>query len=342
MVKPSNIRPNLIDYAKVITMFLVVYGHYVPFSDLEMGDNKIWHIVHVINIFHMPLFFYISGLLFKRKDFEAFFTSIKNTLLIPYLSISVICLIIGWMIYGFIGMFSISSVIRDGVGVATGGDFFSWGSLTFSGPLWFCYSLIIIKLIAHYTISSGKKVGGVILVSLIALYIGNLLPFRFDSSLVGFIFFITGYYSKKVLSILESNRWIEIPVILIGLALVYIDAFINIDFGSRQVMSVNAMYFGKSPLLFYIGAIGGTAVILAISKILSNFKCRAILICSNGMIAILGFQCLLFRIISKIITPSLSYTDSIMTSVVVFILCYLIILFSSRYAPFILGFRKLE
>ena len=73
-----NIRPNFIDFSKVLCMFLVIYGHYIPYLGLEMGDNFLWHTVHVINLFHMPLFFIsvvsylkkIVLIIFSTKEFK--------------------------------------------------------------------------------------------------------------------------------------------------------------------------------------------------------------------------------------------------------------------------------
>ena len=58
---PSH-RIEYLDIAKGIGMILVYIGHCrIP------GDNPLFQWIYS---FHMPLFFFISGLLFKRRDFS--------------------------------------------------------------------------------------------------------------------------------------------------------------------------------------------------------------------------------------------------------------------------------
>ena len=55
-------RIDFIDVAKGIAIFLVVYGH--------TYDGRNLHLF--IYSFHMPLFFFISGLLFKENKYANF------------------------------------------------------------------------------------------------------------------------------------------------------------------------------------------------------------------------------------------------------------------------------
>ena len=92
-------RPNYIDYAKVITMFLVIYGHYVPYMGLEMNDSTLWKSVHVINLFHMPLFFLLSGMCFnpeKIGNAMSLFRKVWKNLLLPYCVFVVIGKMLCW------------------------------------------------------------------------------------------------------------------------------------------------------------------------------------------------------------------------------------------------------
>lgn len=55
-----NQRINWIDYAKVLGMFLVIFGHTMQQPPLQQ--------VHIgIYSFHMPLFFFLSGFLYKQS-----------------------------------------------------------------------------------------------------------------------------------------------------------------------------------------------------------------------------------------------------------------------------------
>ena len=68
-------RITWVDNAKAIGIFLVVMGHFV---DVEIVKAYIYS-------FHMPLFFFLSGYLFTKKDtFNIFLKKKFNTLVIPY------------------------------------------------------------------------------------------------------------------------------------------------------------------------------------------------------------------------------------------------------------------
>ena len=187
-------RPNYIDYAKVITMFLVIYGHYVPYMGLEMNDSTLWQSVHVINLFHMPLFFFISGMLFKQIPYKESLRKIWSSLLVPYILLGVITIAIGLTIKSFVDGITIKDIAINGIAFVTAGDLM--GGLIYSGPLWFCYALVLIKILQ----SADNKVikWGYVLLGCLVLYKGNVLPCRIDSALVGNLFFTMGYYSKTI------------------------------------------------------------------------------------------------------------------------------------------------
>lgn len=67
-------RIDYIDILKAIGIILMVMGH------ISFGT----HFYIFIHAFHMPLFFFISGYLYKRKDFKSFFVGKLKSLLLPY------------------------------------------------------------------------------------------------------------------------------------------------------------------------------------------------------------------------------------------------------------------
>ena len=72
-------RSSWIDYAKVIGIWLVVYGH-------TPGH----YFVHWIFIFHMPLWFILSGYLYKPRNFQAELKRTIPVLVIPYVLYNII------------------------------------------------------------------------------------------------------------------------------------------------------------------------------------------------------------------------------------------------------------
>jgi fucose 4-O-acetylase-like acetyltransferase len=73
-------RTLWIDFAKVIGIWLVIFGHMKLLVSL----------INIIYSFHMPLFFFISGYLEKNRNIkENFINSVKN-LIVPYVLLYVL------------------------------------------------------------------------------------------------------------------------------------------------------------------------------------------------------------------------------------------------------------
>ena len=56
-----------LDYARTLGIFLVVFGHLwqkIPAFDINDSLKEVWNYIY---LFHMPLFFVISGFLFKSN-----------------------------------------------------------------------------------------------------------------------------------------------------------------------------------------------------------------------------------------------------------------------------------
>lgn len=75
-------RENWIDWAKALGILLVVMGH----SSYASSD-----VTRFIFVIHMPLFFFISGYLFKTtRSWREISTSNIKTLLVPYIGFNII------------------------------------------------------------------------------------------------------------------------------------------------------------------------------------------------------------------------------------------------------------
>lgn len=86
MTSPRAVNPLRmpeIDIARGIGMILVVSGHMIEFTE----------IIYYIFLFHMPLFFIISGILFRKKPDVEFALDRTRALMVPYVSFIVVIFI---------------------------------------------------------------------------------------------------------------------------------------------------------------------------------------------------------------------------------------------------------
>lgn len=123
-------RIGWVDNLRGIGIFLVVLGH-LSLPEIEMK---------IIYSFHMPLFFFISGFLFKMNRFEDKKIGIKkrfSSLIIPYLVFWIISFIFG------IAVDFVSGKTLPGFIETLSELFFLNGSVGWNSPLWFLIVLFV-------------------------------------------------------------------------------------------------------------------------------------------------------------------------------------------------------
>ena len=190
-------RINWIDWAMAIAIFFVVYGH-IP---EEKGSN----LHNYITLFHMPLFFFISGYLTKTEYLNT--TTLKkywHTLVIPYIFYNIVFYPY-WVVryltkfpnaewfdyvkpFGGMILFQIETPI----------------SLYLNGVTWFIAALLIMKIIL--SMCNKCKYGFfyisiIVLLCAIAYIINEQYRFATGLTIVGFMkcfpFFIIGFLCKQ-------------------------------------------------------------------------------------------------------------------------------------------------
>lgn len=131
-------RLTFIDITRGMCIILVVIGHYIPI------DAPTWYlrIRDIIYSFHMPLFMFLSGLVyFPPKNYKSFITKKFRRLMVPYFLISF--LIIGIKLVAEGGL-----SVENPVTVASFYELFYLPSAGFF--LWFVYVLFMIFLIVPF------------------------------------------------------------------------------------------------------------------------------------------------------------------------------------------------
>ena len=171
-----SVSSNRIDYIDIFRAFgiiLMVMGH------LHFG--KIFD--HFIHAFHMPMFFFVSGFLYKNNNisFWKFLCRKVRSFLIPY------------YVFGF--MHLAYSLIMDGFSYARIEAIFLFpnnGKMPIAGALWFLMALFFVNIIYYWIVRiKNKRIVWIIVIAIV--YTGQVafahfsiqLPFALNSAMVG-------------------------------------------------------------------------------------------------------------------------------------------------------------
>lgn len=188
--------------AKAIAMLLVVFGHAQVFS---FGDvswafptntfrDRLEYIISFIYSFHIPLFFAISGALFRTTEDKQmtcglllFLKKKAMRLLVPYVGCFLLLLAPARYLVGYYSTdltAGIPILLLDMIGL---GD---------NGHLWFLLTLFLVYVLFYCIDMLNKRHKNiVILMSIIILYLISFsIPDRFDTSIRYLMWFGVGYY----------------------------------------------------------------------------------------------------------------------------------------------------
>ena len=350
-------RPNFLDYSKAIGIYLVLFGHYVYRLNIPFSNNYLWNNEFNVTLFHMPLFFMVSGILFKSEgNLTMFWKKSIRRLLIPYLYISLICLLIGMVLFIVNSDTDnitdlIIKLLKTGVkcllGIMTGGDFWGYGHNTYASPLWFVISLFWIQLFMQLFITSRKYryyllfIASVLFIA--TLLYGNFLALRICSSVVGLFFFFIGFYYKAYfMKMVHCSKIGLLFLFCVTLSILCLCAYYGFNYNSPQgFFSINSLKFGEYPILFFISGVAGSIMIFSLSQLCVGICKTHTLTISNGTLIVLGFHSIIYIMFQGFI-DSQNLLFALFFSFFILILCYGVIILSTKYFPVLLGGRTLH
>lgn len=279
----TNRRIDL-DIAKGIGIILVVWAHALgPFT-------------HYIGQFHMPFFFFISGILYSYKSDRHVLEYIKrkyNSLVLPFWWWNLLFFPIFYVLYYWknwsvdIAIYSIGEII------------FTVNKVPFLGATWFLPALFWVSISVHLFVHRfGKyKYCNVILFALgvIVCIVGFEItfPYRISRTLICSLYYICGYLYKNIERI-ESREWIKnFGACICMLIFIYIASINTVSLGSNVF---------QYKFAYIIGAFMATLFILRLSKILNRYFASAkiikqIIYMGQNSIYIVIWHLLAFRII---------------------------------------------
>lgn len=289
-------RIEFVDLAKGICISLVVLLH--VFGDIS-GD-----IIQIMYLFHMPLFFVLSGLFFKTYDGLISLVKKKtNTLFIPFFFTFVFIVLPTTILQNqFLGKTTTPSNLF----------FCADGKLNLGidGAIWFLLCLFAVNIYFYLIFLLTKRnVVGIIVLSIICGISGYVLsqsdvvlPMWMDSALTAMPYFLFGYLLRTYSNVLYGsfNKKDMIYAIVSLIALIFVYMFDKMQGNSLIIYGDNTFNIHILPL--FIGGASGTYFVLMIAKyfnhlpIFSYIGRYSIVILLTHLLFLFAFRNILFQL----------------------------------------------
>lgn len=239
-------RNPLYDIARGLGIILVVYGH----SGIEWGH-------YIIYMFHMPLFFFISGCLYYPKRVGVGLKKKIIALGKPYIFFYIFAIVVDLLINGICDLYSRSA-----------------------GPLWFLvclFNVYFLYLLLSKVIFSNYLVICSLVFSLIGyiLSIKNIsLPLYWDTTLSVFLFYTLGTCLKKYMENIPKSLIINFLVTIFSLIGIYISYLVAYK---KLHLKVNDLYINQimgNYIMYVVASSIGIVSIMTMSTLLLRFSSK--------------------------------------------------------------------
>lgn len=321
-------RLNWIDWAKAIGIFMVVTGH----SHHNNAD-----VIPLIFMIHMPLFFVISGYLFKTECTlkELTIKSIRG-LLIPYILYNIIVAIywlsLGGIEYALGRAFEwdkciIAPTINTIMGQPVG---------SFDGPTWFLLALIWCKYFG-WALHRGNVYVKILTIAMWAtlFFLRDESPcFLFYSlkcGLAGFIWFEIGYVIKRYSKMPKLPKWALAMCIVVGAAVCYIIC--------TRHGSCNYILAKTNGIIGIIGTGAGLIAFFSMCKMLNGISSEIVIKVSKASILVMCLHMPLQSFIENFTHYQGSEIVTFIVDLVIVLALTAIYPFIKKHAPILLGGR---
>lgn len=330
-IHKSSSRLSWIDWMKTIGIGLMTYGHF-----FSIGDKYIY-------VFHVPLFFLISGFLCKKEtDNRLFWKKLWNNLIIPMV---IICSINYPIEAAGRYFFTDNPIFIDSPLIFYGKMII--GISRSLGTLWFVYTLIVLKIILQYTPKSYIHILWFILFLIIAYIINNynieILGFHpFDiawavpNAFVAYPFFIIGHFLRKWKTEISNYQASKYTFCCIAISLIVIYMCGH----NHKYVYLWTCGYGDNILLFILGGLVGSTFVYLLSKVLEDFNWKWVTDISVGTLIILGFHPHLIAAV-RYVFPTPTICDALL-ALIVLITFIPIIHFIELHFPILIGKYRLN
>jgi fucose 4-O-acetylase-like acetyltransferase len=314
-------RLEWIDWMKALGIYLIVLGHF--YSVCEKS----------IYVFHVSLFFVISGFLNKKEDDgQVFWKKLWYNLTVPMLLMAVINFGYHNILQFFNGSFSPADAYWFVRNIA-------FGMVSGYDTLWFVFTLMMLKIIFQYCYTM-KLFYSLSVVMMVLAYVYNHsdlsgLPFflKEPNAVVdlctAYPFFALGILLRNYKEMINAlnTKVMLIAAFVCGFLLVALCYAYNGNVGMFRCD------YGGSIFLFLIGGVAGTVMIWVIS-VLFGYAPKVIAIISRGTIIILGLHKELIDLVWAFVTPSVL---DVVFAALILLLFIPFIIATEKYFPLMAG-----
>ncbi len=261
-------RPEL-DVAKGFVIFLTVFGHV-----LNHGVESDW-----IFTFHMPAFFFLSGMTFKPEKYTGFWQLAKDKWkkrICPYL----IILLIGFAICMIRPLYRHEALATGWKHLLSWAFYYGQPKELYVGQIWFLIALFWAELAAYIWIKFFQKKNPVLcayaamLLAIVSVNIqrinpylpaGDRLPFKLDTAVAACVFLLAGYYAARTqfFEKLRPAAWGLIPLTI----------YLSYYFGPVLCGYTNMCDCIYTPApYYYMSAFLGITPVILTAMVLKNWK----------------------------------------------------------------------
>ncbi len=278
-------RQNWIDVARGIGIILVIIGH------CHRPDI----ILKLIQAFHMPFFFILSGYLFSLKD-DSFISNTKKLArryLKPYFVLGITNYFI-WLFIKYLQTENLSKIIELGQRYLLGLIYSrgTWYWMPNCSPIWFLTAIFVACILFRIIIKQKASIQYILI--LLSLFGAFLLcrfePFKLvwniDSAIWAQPYMFLGYKikQKEYISKITTSNIKTIVLTFVFLSIGLLAALFNpIDF-----VSMDSMICGN----FILALVSSTSISIGILLFIKKYipKCNVLEIFGRNTIYILGFN----------------------------------------------------
>ena len=322
-------RLNWIDWAKALGITMVVMGH---------SNYNIPFLSEMIFMFHMPLFFFISGYLFKAdKTFKEISVSNWKTLILPYLLFNMLSATFVVLVGGAKYLLDIPMNMEDTFVIPLKNSLLGIPGNLLCGVTWFLLALVWCRYLTsmfHHCIKWVSILAFLIWITILALkYFYNITSYYcIVCGMTGFIWFELGYLFKNKFSQITIPKWLYIILVPIGFCVCFYILRVN---GQCNYLIADTRGF--------IGILGtgmGLLCIFSLCKLLDTLNFKVITAISNASILIMGLHMLVMLPLQKVLNYQHRTLITLIVDISIVLTITLVYPMVRKLFPQLIGFRK--